>query len=291
MKRSSTILRLVLLLAALPLAGQESYVLAKGDTLYGLSRRFRVPVAVLQSFNQIRDPASLKAGVTLRIPASYLVRKGDTLYSIARDHGVGLKELTRLNGIAEASTLKAGSRLFLPAGARLASPAAGPKPGPGSPGGSKPTSAAPAGASQSAVSDPRSGPGPTPTAVPGSPPAPGSSPLFWPHPGRREVLAGRITGALIYGEPGDRVLSVSAGRVVWVGPYRGFSRVVLIESENGYTYVYGGNEETLVAVGDRVRRGTQIGLLGRNAHQGIPQLYFLVYRDGVPVDPSQAPRS
>jgi lipoprotein YgeR len=272
MKRSSAILLLVLLLAALPLAGQESYVLAKGDTLYGLSRRFQVPVAVLQSFNQIKDPASLRAGTTIRIPSAYLVRKGDTLYGIAREHGVGLKELTRLNGITEASALKAGGRLFLPAGARLAKPGGegrqeGPKPaGEGGP------SAAPGSAAR---------------------PASGSKtdPLLWPHPGRREALAGRITGALIYGEAGDRVMSVSSGRVVWVGPYRGFSRVVLIESENGYTYVYGGNEETLVAVGDRVRRGTQIGLLGRNAHQGIPQLYFLVYRDGVPVDPSQAPRS
>ena len=266
MKRSSAILRLVLLLAALPLAGQESYVLAKGDTLYGLSRRFQVPVAVLQSFNQIRDPANLRAGTAIRIPSSYTVRKGDTLYDIARDHGVGLAELTRLNGIAEASALKVGRKLFLPAGARLAKVPAGSKPSPG----------------------PTAGPAAGPGSAPGPKPDPAS---LWPHPGRREALAGRITGALIYGQAGDRVLSVSTGRVVWVGPYRGFSRVVLIESENGYTYVYGGNEETLVAVGDRVRRGTQIGLLGRNAHQGIPQLYFLVYRDGVPVDPSQAPRS
>jgi murein DD-endopeptidase MepM/ murein hydrolase activator NlpD len=266
MKRSSAILRLVLLLAALPLAGQESYVLAKGDTLYGLSRRLQVPVAVLQSFNQIKDPASLRAGTAIRIPSAYLVRKGDTLYSIARDHGVSLKELTGLNGITEASALKAGRRLFLPSGARLAAPRGEGR----QEGGAKPASAGSASGS---------GPGPKPES------------LLWPHPGRREALAGRITGALIYGEAGDRVLSVSTGRVVWVGPYRGFSRVVLIESENGYTYVYGGNEETLVAVGDRVRCGTQIGLLGRNAHQGIAQLYFLVYRDGVPVDPSQAPRS
>lgn len=290
MKRSSAILRLVLLLAALPLAGQESYVLAKGDTLYGLSRRFQVPVAILQSFNQVRDPASLRAGTTIRIPATYVVRKGDTLYSIARDHGVSLKDLTRLNGIAEAAALKVGHRLFLPAGARLAKPAPASKPAAGA---SPAAGSAPGSASPTAVSGshPVSGPAAKPGTDAGPTAVSGSAPLFWPHPGRREALAGRITGALIYGEPGDRVLSVSTGRVVWVGPYRGFSRVVLIESENGYTYVYGGNEETLVAVGDRVRRGTQIGLLGRNAHQGIPQLYFLVYRGGVPVDPSQAPRS
>ncbi len=266
MMRISAKLCLVLLLAALPLAGQQSYVLAKGDTLFGLSRRFQVPVEVLQTFNRIKDPAGLRAGAAILIPAVYTVRKGDTLYSIARDHGVKLAELTRLNGIAEAAALKVGRRLFLPAGAKAAvkpQPDTGQKP-PGAPAGAPARGGEPAS---------------TPAA------------LLWPHPGKREALSGRITGALIYGQAGDRILSVSTGLVVWVGPYRGFSRVILIESENGYTYVYGGNEETLVAVGDRVRKGTQIGLLGRNAHQGIPQLYFLVYRDGVPVDPSQAPRS
>ena len=223
----------------------------KGDTLYRVSRRFEVPVAVLQEYNQVRDPSVLREGASIRIPASYQVRKGDTLYSIAREHGVGVADLRKLNGIAESAKLAAGRRLFLPKGSR--DPAAR-----------------------------------APVARPADPPP---AATLWPHPGKREALSGRITGAVIYGKAGDQVLSVSAGRVVWVGPYRGFSRVVLIESENGYTYVYGGNEETLVAVGDRVRKGTQIGLLGRNAHEGIPQLYFLVYRDGVPVDPSQAPRS
>jgi murein DD-endopeptidase MepM/ murein hydrolase activator NlpD len=263
MTRTGTAFRLLLLLVALPLGGEESYVLAKGDTLYGISRRFEVPVAVLQAYNRIQNPASLRAGTAIRIPSIYKVRKGDTLYSIAREHGVTLAELTRLNAIGEADALIVGRRLFLPAAKLAAKPAPTPVPTPSAP------------ASLS---------GSTPASLP-------DSTQLWPHPGKREALAGRMTGAVIYGEAGDRILSVSAGRVVWVGPYRGFSRVVLIESENGYTYVYGGNEETLVAVGDRVRQGTQIGLLGRNAHQGIPQLYFLVYRDGVPVDPSQAPRS
>ena len=78
---------------------------------------------------------------------------------------------------------------------------------------------------------------------------------------------------------------------MWAGPYRGFSRVVLIEAKSGYTYVYAGNEETLVAVGDSVEPGAEIGRLGTNVHQGVPQLYFLVYRNGEPVDPAAAPRS
>jgi len=86
-------------------------------------------------------------------------------------------------------------------------------------------------------------------------------------------------------------VSVASGRGVWAGPYRGFSRVVLIEGKSGYTYVYAGNEETLVSVGDAVEPGAEIGRLGTSVHQGVPQLYFLVYRNGEPVDPAKAPRS
>jgi len=258
MTRSGRLICLVFLLPVLS-AGGETYVLQKGDTLYRVSRAYEVPVPVLQEYNQIKDPASLREGSSIRIPTAYVVLKGDTLYSIAHQHRVPLADLRRLNGIAETATLSVGRRLFLPAGAEDK-----------------------AGPPKAAVSKPA-----TPKPATPSP----ALALEWPHPGKREAMSGRMTGAVIFGRAGDRVVSVSAGRVVWVGPYRGFSRVVLIESENGYTYVYGGNEETLVSVGDHVRQGTQIGLLGRNAHQGIPQLYFLVYRDGVPVDPSQAPRS
>jgi murein DD-endopeptidase MepM/ murein hydrolase activator NlpD len=253
MRRAGALLCLAFLLPALPLAGQESYELQKGDTLYRVSRRFDVPVAVLQAYNRIKDPAQLREGSAVNIPAGYTVRKGDTLYGIARGHGLDPDDLAKLNGIGPGATLKVGRKLYLP----------------------------PAGSSRAGAQ-----------AKPAQPSAPSpANTLFWPHPGKREALSGRVTGALIYGKAGDRVLSVSPGRVVWVGPYRGFSRVVLIESENGYTYVYAGNEETLVTVGDRVIQGTEIGLLGKNAHQGVPQLYFLVYRDGVPVDPTQAPRS
>jgi murein DD-endopeptidase MepM/ murein hydrolase activator NlpD len=249
MRRAGALLCLAFLLVALQLAGQGSYVLRKGDTLYQVSRRFDVPVTVLQAYNGFQNPSQLREGSIVAIPESYTVRKGDTLYGIARGRGVAFGELAKLNGIGSGAKLAVGRKLYLPA----------------------------------ATSSPGS-----PAVVEGPSPA---DTLFWPHPGRREALSGRITGALIHGKAGDRVLSVSPGRVVWVGPYRGFSRVVLIESESGYTYVYAGNEETLVAVGDRVKQGTEIGLLGKNAHQGIPQLYFLVYRDGLPVDPSQAPRS
>jgi len=247
---------LFLLLPCLVSAANESYILKKGETLYRISRKFEISVEILQRYNGIENPNSLREGTQIRIPPSYTVEKGDTLYSISRKYEVGLDTLMELNGIGAHSTLGIGTVLYLPAGA-----------------GSSPIEAD------------------VPPAVPPATASAGAERLLWPHPGTRENLRGRITGTLIYGDLGDSVVSVSSGRVIWAGPYRGFSRVILIDGKNGYTYVYAGNEETLVAVGDTVVPGAEIGRLGKNVHQGVPQLYFLVYRNGKPVDPSLAPRS
>jgi murein DD-endopeptidase MepM/ murein hydrolase activator NlpD len=236
---------LFFLLPCSVLAANESYTLKKGETLYRVSRKFDVPVEVLQEYNGIESPQSLREGTRIQIPPQYKVEKGDTLYSISRKYGVDLEVLMDFNGIINSSSLRTGTVLYLPkSGAPIVN---------------------------------RNGQL--------------QIDLLWPHPGTREYLDGRITGTLIYGSMGDLVVSVSSGRVIWVGPYRGFSRVILIEGKNGYTYVYAGNEETLVTVGDTVAPGAEIGRLGKNVHQGVPQLYFLVYRNGKPIDPSLAPRS
>ena len=256
---------LFLLIPCLIPAANESYTLKKGETLYRISRKFDVPVSILQTYNGIADPSSLREGTRIQIPPRYTVEKGDTLYSISRQFDVDLKTLMDFNGISDSTSLRIGTVLYLPASAMVPAVA-------GHGGKSASTASGAAGSFESAASGARSD-------------------LLWPHPGNREPLGGRITGTLIYGSLGDTVVSVSSGRVIWAGPYRGFSRVILIEGKNGYTYVYAGNEETLVTVGDTVLPGAEIGRLGKNVHQGVPQLYFLVYRNGKPVDPALAPRS
>jgi len=252
--QQAVLVLLFLLIPCLIPAANESYTLKKGETLYRISRKFDVPVGILQTYNGIADPSSLREGTRIKIPPRYTVEKGDTLYSISRKYGVDLKTLMDFNGISDSSALRIGTVLYLPGSATV------------------PAVAEDGGKSEGTASGRKSD-------------------LLWPHPGTRESLSGRITGALIYGSLGDAVVSVSSGRVIWAGPYRGFSRVILIEGKNGYTYVYAGNEETLVTVGDTVVPGAEIGRLGKNVHQGVPQLYFLVYRNGKPVDPSLAPRS
>jgi len=277
--------RTILGLSLLALAGLQAlfaadveHVVQKGDTLYHISKLYGVPIAVLLEVNHIPNARSLKVGMKLEIPQTYQVQKGDTLYSIARDSGVSLSELVSINHIGQNHIIKAGELLVLPPGAAR-QPSTVSNDGQSGSAGSGDivsTSASSTNGSESsgqAVS------------------MASESSHFWPASGRRIFLSGKLAGGTqISGSVGDPVYAVAPGRVVWVGPYRGYGRVVFVESQTGYIYVYGGAETTLVKVGESVIPGTEVANMGVNPHLGQACTYFFVYKNGKPVDPKTAPR-
>ncbi len=247
------------------------HIVQKGDTLYHISKQYGVPVDVLLRFNDIPNARSLRVGMKLKIPDTYQVKKGDTLYSIAKDNGISLAQLLAVNHIDKSYIIKIGQVLVLPSGA-VSTAAANDNTG------SQLTQT-------TSTSAPNSG-----TSVSTMGPSDGGLP-FWPAPGKRIFLSGKLAGGTqISGGVGDPVYAVADGRVVWVGPYRGYGRVVFVESPSKYIYVYGGNETTLVKVGDTVTRGTEVANMGINPHLGQACAYFFVYKNGQPVNPRTAPR-
>jgi septal ring factor EnvC (AmiA/AmiB activator) len=67
--------------------------------------------------------------------------------------------------------------------------------------------------------------------------------------------------------------------------------VVIVETTGGYFYMYGGLENLSVSVGDKLSPGTEVGKLGVNSVSGKPQLFLMVFRNDIPVDPASAPRA
>ena len=246
-----------LLLAGFPLflVGEElSHTVREGETFYSIARRYGSSADTLMKINKIDDPAKLRPGTRLMIPDMYQIKKGDTLYAIARKFGCDVSVLLTLNNMAPDSLIKPGDFISVP---------------------------------RSASGLPAS-PGTPPPAA--SPPIAGEANAFWPHPGTKKSLDGKLTGLSFEGKPGDAVLAVASGKVVWVGPYRGFGKVVFVQSGEGYVYVYAGNDDILVSNGDSIHKGQKLATLGVNPYEGKASLSFIVYKDGKPVRPEEAPR-
>jgi len=254
---------ILILPAARSAADGKPYTVVEGDTFYGIARRLEIPVAILQSFNGVTDPAKLRAGMVLKVPSVREVKKGDTLYGIARQAGVPLEELLNLNGLKSSSPIKPGDRLYLPAGAR-----------------------APATAAASSVASAK--------PVDASKPLPAAGSMMWPHAGARAPFQGRVLGSgslqgiCFAGNRGDPVFSATSGEVKWAAPYFIYGKMVLIKTSDGHLLLYAGNEELLVRVGDLVTPGMEIARLGASPQGGEARLIFSVHgRSGEYVDPER----
>ena len=100
----------------------QTYIVKKGDTLYGISNQFGVSVMDLSNLNNV-NASSLQIGQILQIPNSsgtnpsnmflYTVKKGDSLYSIASRYNTTVNEIVSLNNLTS-NNLSIGQVLRIP---------------------------------------------------------------------------------------------------------------------------------------------------------------------------------
>ena len=105
----------------------NTYVVEKGDTLYGIANKYNVSVNDIKSLNNLTSN-TLSIGQVLLLPGSieediadllikdydyYTVKKGDTLYSISNKYGISVDELKLLNNLTS-NTLSIGELLKVP---------------------------------------------------------------------------------------------------------------------------------------------------------------------------------
>ena len=87
------------------------------------------------------------------------------------------------------------------------------------------------------------------------------------------------------GTAGENVVAVAAGVVTWSGERSGYGTLVEVNHGDGYVTRYAHNEQTLVNVGDTVKRGQAIALMGSTGRSTGPHVHFEVLRNGRQVDP------
>lgn len=87
------------------------------------------------------------------------------------------------------------------------------------------------------------------------------------------------------GKAGAEVLAVADGVVTWSSKRYGYGELVEINHGNGYSTRYAHNSENLVAVGDEVRKGQPVALMGETGRATGPNLHFEVLQEGRQVNP------
>ena len=89
------------------------------------------------------------------------------------------------------------------------------------------------------------------------------------------------------GPEGEAVEAVAAGVVTWAGPRTGYGNMVEIDHGNGYATLYGHNEQVLVHMGEVVKKGQKIALMGSTGRSTGPHVHFEVLYNGKPVNPAR----
>jgi LysM repeat protein len=221
----------------------------KGDTLYKISREYNVPIDILLSVNDIKDPTKVKEGTSIKIPLVHTVEDGDTLFSISEKYKVTVESIRKFNKLADNEKLQVGNKLYIPV---------------------NPNFQETKNEQHIEKSDSQS--------------------LLWPHSGKREKLNGKLSGIIISAKPGDPVVSVSTGRVIWLGPYIGYGKMVFVKSNKGFLYIYTGFDKILVKYGDDVKPETQLGILGDYSNNGDAKTIFCIYSGKKALDPDKTQR-
>jgi murein hydrolase activator len=96
---------------------------------------------------------------------------------------------------------------------------------------------------------------------------------------------GRWDGVLIGATEGSPVHAVSNGKVVYSDWLRGYGLLIIVDHGNGYMSLYAFNQTLSKKVGEPVRKGEVLALVGNSGGNESPGLYFGLRQNGRPVDP------
>ncbi|MDP2212350.1 LysM peptidoglycan-binding domain-containing M23 family metallopeptidase [Phenylobacterium sp.] len=252
-----------------PSSTTKAYVVASGDTLFAIARRFSVTGQAIADANAMQLTDVIRPGQRLLLPAGF------------RDTG------------PVTSTVRVPVTSYsAPAPAPMAAPPP-PTPAP-----------APAPAPRPATPAPTPAPAPAPAqtapaAIVPSARTPadaqisqlGRGRFIWPL--RGDILSTfgpkgtgqRNDGVNIRARSGETVRASAAGDVVYAGDQvPGFGNLVLIKHADGWVTAYGHLARIDVKMQDKISQGQQIGQAGATGEVGEPQLHFEVRFAPTPQD-------
>lgn len=106
---------------------------------------------------------------------------------------------------------------------------------------------------------------------------------------RTDPFTGRLSyhqGVDFSAERGTDIKATAAGVVTWSAQKQGYGLLVEVTHANGFQTRYGHADQLLVEVGEIVRKGQTIALVGSSGRSTGPHVHFEVYKNGRVVDPA-----
>ncbi|WP_457356222.1 peptidoglycan DD-metalloendopeptidase family protein [Roseateles sp. P5_D6] len=213
----------------------------------------------------------------------YTVKPGDALIRIALDNGQSWRDVAKWNSLENPNRIEVGQVLrVVPPGvdpsAVTAKPIASTAKVESRPLDAKPPVAAASAPTASSTST-------------STPAASEDDSMAWGWPVAQSISAGfdeqRNKGLDFAGKPGDPVLAVADGRVVYAGSgLRGYGNLVIIKHNSTYLTAYAHNRAMLVEQDQTVRKGQRIAEMGSTESDTV-KLHFEVRKLGKPVDPAK----
>jgi murein DD-endopeptidase MepM/ murein hydrolase activator NlpD len=272
-----------------PAARSHEHVVASGETLITIARRYRKTTVEVARANGLTTDSRVRIGQRLTIPGVAPQRQAEAARPPAAPPQRSQPAAPQRPQAAPAPTPT--PRTAAPAPARQAAP---PQPAErqvvtrGAPPANL-SHPAPERVERAAVATPA----PAVEAEEAATPSASGQPSFrWPVRGR--VISGfgpRPTGQQNDGinlavPEGTSVRAAEDGVVAYAGnELKGYGNLVLVRHSNGYVTAYAHASELKVKRGDRVRRGQIIALAGQTGGVSSPQLHFEIRRGSTPVDP------
>lgn len=268
----------------------KSVEVQKGDTLYSLSQKYKVPLRGIIEENRLSAPYALNVGQILKFPVkkTYTVAKGDTLYGISKKYDVDVLTLSRMNGLEKPYALNVGQVLEVPDTIVSKSTSGG---------SSGFTYKKNAKNTKTNLKNNTSNKKYASKTIKKQTPRKAvstyrKSKFIWPVNGTIVSNFGTVgkglrnDGINIKAALGTNVKAADKGIVAYAGnELKGFGNLVLIKHSDGYITAYAHIDKLYVKKGQKVIRGEKIATVGNTGSVKTPQLHFEVRAGKKAVNP------
>ena len=246
------------------------YIVRSGDNISKLAHKFGLKVSTLLWANKLTSKETLDVGQKLRIPPTdgvfYTVQTSDTLSEIAKTHDIALSKIYAYNDLNAESVIGVGKEIFLPDANKLFIP----------------TRTVVGTGSTASTTEQTAGETLQSIGIRFRRPTKGIITQGY-HRSHYAIDIGNVMNTPIYAAAEG---TVTTSRDGW---NYGYGKYIIVDHGNGVETLYAHMNERKVSVGDEIKTGQLIGLMGNTGNVWGPtgiHLHFEVRIRGRKVNPN-----